>query len=127
MSFVCPQCLETGSLEITQAIQLPEDECSGDLMLQVIECTQCHFTGLAVYAEERHSALDTIDWKHIGYRVAAADLPAVRRLIRTSPDRLTPPCTCASHAHLVRLDASGCWQGLVEFTVEGDFAMRMIA
>ena len=126
MSFVCPQCLEAGSLEIAQVIQLPEDECYGDLMLQVIECIQCHFTGLAVYAEERHSALDTINWKHIGYRVAEADLAAVRHLISSCPEPLDAYCPCAAHAHLVRLDERGCWQGLVELEIEGDFPMRLI-
>jgi hypothetical protein len=126
MSFVCPNCLEAGSLEIIQAIQLPEDACSGDLMLQVVECVQCQFTGLAVYAEERHSALDTIDWKHIGYRVAEPDLEALRHLIRSCPAPDDPHCTCATHTYLSRLDTRGCWQGLVEFEIEGDFVMRIL-
>jgi hypothetical protein len=126
MSFVCPNCLESGSLEITQALQLPPDACSGDLMLQVVECTQCHFAGLAVYSEERHSALDTIDWKHIGYRVAEPDLAAVRHLMRNCPRPDNPDCQCSTHLYFSRQDRRGCWQGLVEFEIEGDFVMRML-
>ena len=95
-------------------------------MLQVVECQQCGFVALAVYTEKRHSALDTIDWKHIGYRVAEPDLAAVRHLIRECPQPLDAYCTCPSHTYLSRLDTRGCWQGLVEFEIQGDFTMRML-
>jgi hypothetical protein len=124
MPFLCPEC-NNKSLNITFSLELPPDSRSDEIMLQVVECRQCGFGGLAVYEESRRGVLDSESVDHTGYRVAAKDLAAVRRLIRRCPRRKDPSCRCEAHRHLGSRDASGRWNRLADIEVEGAFWLEL--
>ena len=126
MSFVCPDCLTPGTLEITLSMQLPSDSRSDDISLQVVECSHCGFQGVAVYEESRRGALDSESWDHSGYRVAKEDLKALIETMRQCPRPSNDACQCTAHRALGRTDASGRWCGIDDLKVLGGFPMRLV-
>ena len=89
MSFRCPQCKTLTSLDITSSIELPPDSRSDEITLQVVECTDCGFSSLAVYEEPRHAILETDDWKHIGYWVSKDAVESVKAAIHYLPQSVS--------------------------------------
>lgn len=126
MSFVCPDCLTPGTLEITLSMQLPSDSRSDDISVQVVECSHCGFQGVAVYEESRRGALDSEAWDHSGYRVAKEDVKALIETMRQCPLPSNDECKCAAHRTLGRTDASGRWCGIDDLKVLGGFPMRLV-
>jgi hypothetical protein len=126
MSFVCPDCLTPGALEITLSLRLPFDSRSDDIALQIVECSHCKFQGVAVYEESRRGALDSESWDHSGYRVAKDDLTALIETMRQCPRPSNDECQCPAHRALGRTDASGRWCGIDHLKVLGGFPMRLV-
>jgi hypothetical protein len=125
MAFVCPRCLVSGSLEINLAMQLPADSRSDDITVQIVECNQCKFYGLAVYEESRRGALELEAWEHTGYWLEA-DSDGIITEIKSCPEPMNANCRCPSHVALGQSDARGRWQGLVRLQHLRTFPMRMV-
>ncbi len=126
MPFHCPECLSLGSLEITQAIELPPDSRSDEITLQVVRCQACSFCGLAVYEESRRGRLDAEDFLHTGYRVSEAMVDRIGKLISQCPEPGNPRCQCPVHIELGRAHTNGRWAGLHELAGEETFSMRIM-
>lgn len=125
MPFVCPECSQPKSLRIALKIELPPDSRSDEITLQVVECSQCDFAGIAVYEESRRGALGSESFNHIGYRVSKDDLKALRKTIKGCPEPSNWRCGCSAHRVLSRKDASGRWNALDEIPLEGSFAIKL--
>jgi hypothetical protein len=125
MAFFCPQCGRRGSLAISQRIELPPDSRSDEITVQVILCSDCQFSGLAVYEESRRGSFESDSWLHTGYFVAEKDLQTVRLAIQDCPDPDNARCNCSVHRSLGRVDAQGCWLGLEGIEPLKSFALVM--
>jgi len=110
--FTCPDCSRAGSLRITLRIELPPDSRSDEIALQVVECSDCGFAGIAVYEESRRGPLDTETWDHTGYHLPKTELRDLRKTIRSCHHPTNPRCSCAAHQRLSQTDASGRWNTL---------------
>ena len=84
MSFLCPEC-SSRSLNIILSLELPPDSRSDEITLQTVECSQCGFSGIAVYEESRRGALDSESVDHYSYRVGVDDLRALKKDNQTMP------------------------------------------
>ena len=100
---------------------LPPDNRSDDIILQVVSCSQCGFSGLAVYQESRRGAMDSESWEHIAYQVPVSDVKAISSAIRSCPAPKNPGCQCAAHLQLGQRDAGGRWCGLQDQNLKGSF------
>jgi len=120
MPFLCPIYSEK-SLRITSKIELPPDSRSDEIALQIVECSQCGFAGIAIYEESRRGALDSDSFDHTGYRVSVADLEALRKTIKQCPKPKNRRCKCSAH----RKDASGRWSALDDIHREKAFALSL--
>jgi hypothetical protein len=141
MSFRCPQCLTSDSLEITDGIDhfldrdtsaagvgaygYRGDSCSMGFSLQVVACSICTFRGLAIYSEGRGDYPESESWQHIGYWVSLDAVEAVSTAIRSCPDPHNPRCPCPAHAALAQHDVDGQWRGLQELERGHTFSMRL--
>ena len=125
MSLQCPDCEAEGSLEIRSTLQLQKDQCQSEVTLQIIECHECQFSGLAVFEEGRRGAGDTRAWKHTGYRLGETDLNYVRELILACPKPFDPTCDCLAHSQFGICDSHGVWIGLEGFDARGSFPIRL--
>jgi hypothetical protein len=122
MTFLCPEC-EHRSLNITARIHLPPDARFDEITLQVVECAQCRFFGIAVYkACRRGASVDNVS-DHVGYQVSIRDLMNLKRAIRRCPNPANPHCGCSSHRMLGTRDAIGCWDGLGKTQCLGTFEL----
>jgi len=112
LPFTCPDCSRPGSLRITLRIELPPDSRSDEITLQVVECSDCGFAGIAVYEESRRGSLGSETWNHTGYHLPKAELRDLRKMMKSCPDPTNPRCTCAAHQYLSPTDAAGRWNAL---------------
>ena len=111
MPFRCPAC-STRSLLILSALEVKPDSRWDEITLQTLGCTQCGFTGVAVYQESRRGALDAEIVHHDGYSVDLADRQRLERAIRHCPTPSDTRCTCFAHRAFGGHDAAGRWKGL---------------
>ena len=125
MAFRCPQCKTDNSLEIIATMELPRDRRSDEISLQVVDCSACNFSGLAVYEESRRGDLGSESWNHIGYWVSPDAVKSVLKAIRSCPDPFNSRCDCQAHASLGKQDVYGAWRGLLEMERGHTFAMRL--
>ena len=124
MPFTCPACSVSRSLTIDATLELPPDSRSDEIAVQLIHCSRCDFTGIAVYEESRRGSLDSESVDHYGYSVSAAELDDIRELIRFCPAPRKPRCNCAAHRQLGARNASGRWSGLREIRRRNSFPIR---
>jgi hypothetical protein len=124
MPFQCPECKKT-SLGIKAQIELPPDSRSDEISLQIVTCSSCGFSGIAVYEESRRGALDADSYSHIGYRVRKEDQVKLRNMIRKCPTPREQRCTCPAHRELGKTDSAHRWIGLRELQVTGQFELRL--
>ena len=127
MSFRCPQCKTRDSLEIISILELPPDAHSGEIALQVVECSACQFRGLAVYEEGRDSVPESESWAHTGYWVSPDAVESVLLATGQCPEPHNPQCRCSSHQALGKKDVYGIWRGLLEMERAHTFTMRLAA
>jgi hypothetical protein len=125
MPFLCPECSTPRSLKIAAKIELPPDSRSDEITLQIVECSHCHFAGIAVYEESRRGALDSESSSHVGYRVNAKDLRMLKRTIKQCPEPNNPRCECSAHQALGGRDVGGRWNGLQEIACEERFELSL--
>jgi len=125
MPFLCPDCSSsTGSLNIKEKIELSADSRSDEIALQIVVCSRCSFSGIAVYEESRRGALDDDSFSHIGYRVSVEDQMQLRKMIQKCPLPKDRRCSCQVHHELGKKDSSGRWVGIREIQVNGEFELR---
>ena len=123
MPFLCPEC-SFRKLNIISKIELGPDNRSDEIMLQIVKCYQCDFSGIAIYEESRRGSLDGESFQHYGYRVGAADLRALREIISQCPEPGNRRCECFAHHTLNIKDASGRWNALSDVHLEGYFEIK---
>ena len=124
MSFQCPECGESGTIRITQRLELPPDSRSDEITLQTVRCNACRFQAIAVYQESRRGSLDDDAFDHTGYRVHPDDLSNLRGQLRSCPQPGNPRCTCPAHRALRHKSPSGRWDALDSLRLGEPFAMR---
>ena len=102
MAFTCPACLMAGSLKITGLIELPPDDRSDEVALQIVSCegNGCEFKGIAKYEESRRGATES--FHHTGYRAEKEQLATLELLISACPDPTNHRCDCDSHQQLAK-------------------------
>jgi hypothetical protein len=123
--FVCPECSRRGSLRIALSIELPPDSRSDEITLQTVECSDCGFTGIAVYEESRRGSLGSESFSHIGYRLSKSDFRDLDKAIRSCRDRRNRRCRCPAHRKLSRTDAAGRWNALRDLETTDAFPVKI--
>jgi len=122
--FICPDCSGQGSLKIVLSIELPPDSRSDEITLQIIECSACRFSGIAVYEESRRGPLDSESFHHTGYHLTKSQLRDLRKAIKSCPDRTNWRCRCPAHLRLSRTDAGGRWNALWDLETADAFEVK---
>jgi hypothetical protein len=112
-------------LNIKDRIELPPDNRSDEITLQIVVCSRCRFSGIAIYEESRRGALNNDSYSHIGYRVNGKELRKLRKMIRRCPEPANRQCGCHVHQELGARDTSGRWIGIKEIQSEGEFELRL--
>ena len=90
MPFTCPECSRPDCLMVTAMIELPPDEWSDEIEVEIVECSGCRFRGVAVDEESRRGALDSECTRHVGYRVTEEEFEIVERCDQTLPRSCEP-------------------------------------
>lgn len=119
MSFVCPNCQRSDSLQITHKLELPPDGRSDEISLQIVACGKCAFRGMAVYEESRRGATES--WHHDGRLMAVADVDLLTKDISQCPQPGNSRCDCQTHQFYGRTNESGVW--FFPFQATGSFNM----
>lgn len=125
MPFVCPECSRHGSLNIVLSIELPPDSRSDEITLQIVECSDCQFAGIAVYEESRRGPLDSESFHHTGYHLSKSQLRDLRKAIRSCPDRTNWRCRCPAHKMLSQTDGAGRWKTLRDLETTEAFPVKI--
>ena len=126
MSFLCPKCAaEKRTLSTIEIIELPSDARSDEITLQVLKCSQCSFSGIAVYEETRRVAIDQDSFSQIGYIIDRKDLNKIRDLIRMCPEPRNPRCDCQTHKMLGKKDSRAYWIGIKEIPKSDNFRLDL--
>jgi hypothetical protein len=112
-------------MRITRAIELPPDNRSDEIMLQIVKCDRCRFEALAVYEESRRGALDDESIDHRGYYVSKADLKVVKSRISECPRPRDSRCLCQAHKQLGSKDKYGRWDGLAGIKLGQSFVLNI--
>jgi hypothetical protein len=124
MAFTCPDCRISGALAISNAITLPPDSRSDDILLQIVRCGRCGFRGAAIYEESRRGGFDSESWDHRGYRLEAEELAELNRLIKACSSKKNKNCSCSTHRALGKKNEYGRWQPPFETDWQRSFPMR---
>ena len=123
--FRCPDCSTSGSLTITHRLELPPDASWDEIALQIVRCSRCGFSGLAVYQESRRGALDSEIIHHSGFYIDDAELKSILGMIQKCPKPKNEKCNCSAHRKLGRKDGYGGWDGLNEIQLGRHFEMKL--
>ncbi len=125
MPFTCPECSVPNSLKIALKIELPPDSRSDEITLQIVKCSECRFSGIAIYEESRRGDLASESVYHLGYRVGKKELGDLRRTIEHCPNPDDPRCDCSAHHRLGKKDASGRWNALDDTPLGEAFGLEI--
>ncbi len=123
MAFVCPKCGNSQALKIELSMTLPPDSRSDDIILQIVRCDRCQFSGAAVYEESRRGASES--WDHRGYIISENALKQLSALITGCPNQRDKNCRCPAHQKLGKEDQHGRWIMPESFSWENSFPMRI--
>jgi hypothetical protein len=123
LPFICPMC-KLHELNIITKIELGPDSSSDEIMLQIIMCYQCDFSGIAIYEESRRGSLDDDSFDHYGYRIGKNNLRSLREIIIQCPEPSNRRCECFAHHTLNIRDTSGRWNALSDVHLDGSFAIK---
>ena len=125
MSFRCPECSNPSSLKIKKSIELPPDSRSDEITLQLVNCTNCSFRGIAVYEESRRGRLGEESFNHIGYYTDDQSFERLDTLIKNCPIPKNKKCDCDSHQQLGSRNQSGRFVGLFLFNLNSQFQIMI--
>ena len=123
--FHCPKCSWPRSLRIISSLELPPDARSDEINIQIIQCRNCGFNGLAVYEETRRGSLETEHIHHTGYHVEEENLNELMKMIKGCPQPMNHDCGCIAHQELGRKNTYGYWDGLRDKQLGLSFEMRI--
>ena len=123
--FVCPECQNARSLDITSVIDIGYDSRSDEIALQLVECAACRFRGVAVYEESRRGSLDSECVDHYGYKMDEVDIASLLALISRCPRPRDESCACQTHIILNRRNETGRWNALDDFKTTDYFTMEL--
>lgn len=124
--FLCPQCGAYG-LKILQAMDLPPDNRSDDVILQIVECNSCSFKGLSLYEESRRGGMDSESWEHTGFWTTDAAVTEVETFFSQCSTLRDKRCGCDAHKKAVTATCRGKkWRLalLDQFGCEQTFIMK---
>jgi hypothetical protein len=107
MPFTCPECSRPDYLMVTAMIELPPDEWSDEIEVEIVECSGCKFRGVAVDEESRRGALDSECTRHVVYRVTEEEFESLRDAIKRCPDPANRGCKCPHHRSVAQALAWG--------------------
>ena len=96
MGLVCPVCGEA-TLMVAARLELPPDDRSDEVAVQVLSCSQCDARALGIYEESRRGALDDESWSHVGYPMEPEAAEALAAKLRRCRHPGSPRCACATH------------------------------
>lgn len=126
MSFFCPQCQSShNTLEIQCSIELPSDIRSDEIALQIVACSRCSFTGIAIYEESRRGAMDSESFTHTGYRVDEKIVQELTNTLEQCPRPSNPQCNCTAHQKLGKKDSTGRWIGFQNLHPSASFHLSV--
>ncbi len=123
MPFECIGCGQE-TLSIIASIELPPDNRSDEISLQLVKCSLCGFEGAAVYEESRRGNLMEDCWDHYGYQIGPQDFQRCLAWIQTCPSPHLADCDCPIHRLLNKRDASDRWIGLDVFDLCEPFQLK---
>lgn len=124
MSLTCPKCeAPDRTLDIKERIELPPDSLYDEITIQVIKCTECDFSGVAVYEESRRGSLDDEVSNHYGYKVNNRNLKKLRRMIDQCPEPSNWDCNCGIHKDLGATNFRGRWSGIKKIKTGSKFSL----
>ena len=124
MAFVCPECLNVGTLTITDSIKLPPDSRSDEIILQLLRCGRCELKAAAVYEESRRGAMGSESWHHIGYKLEEKQIKELLTIFSKCKTLNKPKCHCKAHRMLGQKDDAGRWVPPEYFHWKSSFPMR---
>lgn len=99
MPLQCPACPRPG-LEVGSDIELPADEESDEIALEILRCGDCGLIALGL-AEESHRGSSDDCWRHGGWTSDGAEVARVEGLIADCPQPSQRLCGCESHQALI--------------------------
>jgi hypothetical protein len=111
-------------MDIIHMLEFPPDAQSDEITLQIVDCSNCHFRGLAVYQESRRGSFDSEAWHHDGYFVSADSAASILQAMDSCPAPGNARCNCAAHISFGRLDEQHYWNGLHGIKIEATFKMK---
>jgi hypothetical protein len=108
MVFTCPSCL-AASMEITSSIELPHDNRSDEISVQILKCSKCDFAGLGIYEESRRGRLNSKSFHHRAFYVNNSVLESIEKMIKQCSKPKYPNCKCKIHRSLDCVNKNGRW------------------
>ena len=94
----CPFCKDPESLSITHRLELPPDDRSDEVALQLVQCAACGAEAGAIYEESRRGAEEL--WNHFAFELDPFSRHRLQRLIESCPDPGDKRCACPAHEDL---------------------------
>ena len=125
MVFICPNCL-AGTLKIASSLELPPDSRSDEIIIQILKCSKCEFSGLGVYEETRRGGLDSELFYHRGYHIDNSIFDSIEKMIGQCPKPKKSACKCRVHRSLSRINKSGRWIWLESIPHKEIFKLQII-
>jgi hypothetical protein len=123
MPFECIGCGQD-TFSIIASIELPPDNRSDEISLQLAKCSLCGFKGLVVYEESRRGSLMADCWDHYGYHIRKSDFQKCLAWIKSCPNPRHADCDCPIHRIFNKRDKSGRWIGLDAFELSEPFQLK---
>jgi len=125
MPFTCPKCQSPDqTLNIVDSLELPPDSLYDEITLQILKCSKCSFSGIAIYEESRRGALDNEFTSHTAYQIEKENLTKIKDMIRRCPEPSNALCECKAHKVLGTQNSSGRWKGITGLNKRMKFEMK---
>ena len=108
MGLICPQCHDA-TMNIVSKIELPPDNRSDEITVQILTCSKCNYQGIAVYEESRRGSFDNDSVSHQGYFVDSNFLTEVEDFIGQCKNPRDTYCHCKGHRFFETTGCYGNW------------------
>ncbi len=95
MPLICPLCDAAGSATITHHLELPPDERSDEVSLQVLRCQACGASMAAIYEESRRGASES--FHHFAFRLDEFSLARLKKQVDGCATPRDRGCDCEAH------------------------------
>jgi hypothetical protein len=91
-------------LNIILRIELPPDNRSDEISVQILYCSNCEFKGLGIYEESRRGSMLRESINHRGIYLPKDLLETIHGKIQCCPEPHNPHCLCDSHNYFKIVD-----------------------